>query len=178
MLLAFSIIIIITGSILLIIGIIYGIQWNTSFQQLIMRENTILNNIVIDPSKSISASVYVSDQNRLLTLVIDPDNNSMGVLKEKIIDPNQSVISEKSFSEDFIYSIKPTTEGTYTVIISNDLTRPVTVSVLFGYFPADSIVGSKSLFELTTETLSIIFGLILIISGIIIRVAFMIKKSA
>ena len=58
------------------------------------------------------------------------------------------------------------------------VTRPVTVSVLFGYFPANNIINSKSLFELTTETILIIFGLILIISGVMIRVAFMVKKAS
>ncbi len=98
--------------------------------------------------------------------------------KEKLIDPNQTIINETSFSEDFTYSIKPKTEGTYIAIISNMVTRPVTVSVLFGYFPANNIINSKSLFELTTETILIIFGLILIISGVMIRVAFMVKKAS
>lgn len=177
MLLKLSVIIIAIGIILLIIRIIYGLRWNISFQNSVVKGNTILHNKIVNTSKPVNASVYVSNTNPLLTLVIDHDN-SIGVLEEKIIDPNQSIISKENFSQDFIYSIKPKVKGTYTATISNNQSKmPVTVSISFGYFPVKSIIDSESIFLLTVDTISIILGFILIISGVVIRVTVMAKKS-
>jgi hypothetical protein len=133
---------------------------------------------MINTSTSINASVYVSDTVPLLTLVIDRDNSD-GILEEKITDPHQTVLSKKNFSQDFIYSIKPKTEGMYSATVSNNiLKKPVTVSISFGYFDGASVLNSESISQLVKDTISIILGFILIISGLVLRLTFVAKKSS
>ncbi len=135
---------------------------------------------MINSTQSINSSMYVSDPNRLLTLAIEHDN-SMGILEAKMINPYKSIIIKKNFSQDFIYSIKPKFKGTYIAIISNIFTVPVTVNILFGHFPINiqnnNIFDVESLSELTIQTILLILGIILIVSGIVIRIAFMVREA-
>ena len=176
MLLRIGTFIIAIGIILLVTGIIYGIKWSASLQTSLMEENTILPNTIINASTSVNVSAYISNTIPLLTLVIDRDDSD-GVLEEKITDPHRSILSNRNFSQDFIYSLKPKIKGMYIATISNNiLKRPVTTSISFGHFHVPSIAHSESISQLVQDTILIILGFIFIILGLVLRLTFMVKK--
>ena len=98
-------IILIVGVVLLISGIIISAVWAGSFATKFMRENTLLNGVLIRPSDLVNTSFQVTDTSRPVSLAVHVERSSNNTssagqegqisnntLRETIRNPNGSVV--------------------------------------------------------------------------------------
>ena len=168
-----GLIVLISGAVLLLVGIIISAIWAVQFADSFLRDNTIVAQASIDAGRSVDSRIDVNQLDRPVSLAIGIDrsgqiqqqqqpqipssssSSSSNVrLKEVVTDPNGRVVSSNEFGDSFFTSFKPEVAGTYTVTVTNLGTNPVTVSGAFGYMPfnalgekpnTDSMLGSGGL---------------------------------
>lgn len=158
--------------ILIISGILFTTSitlffiWGISFSNLFINNNPTLsaNQISIFPGDSYISKVFVSSTNKLLTLAIESRNNDQVLLSQKIIGPNESIITNSTFKKSFFYVIKPKLIGEYKTIIKNlDAKSNVNVNIFFGNLPFLNENGEIDLGLFT----GFIVGIVLFIGGIV-----------
>jgi hypothetical protein len=136
-------IILISGAVLLVAGIVISAVWAVPFAGSFLRDNTIVAKTSIDPGKSVDirTEVYQLDRPISLAIGIDRTGEQQQVpssppsdirLKEVVTDPNGRVISSNEFGDSLFTSFKPELAGVYSVTLSNLGTRPVSVSGALG----------------------------------------------
>jgi hypothetical protein len=137
-------IILISGAILLIAGIVISAIWGASFANSFMTNNTIVAKTIINAGQSVSAKTDVTQLDRPISLAIGIDRTGQQQassstldtrLREIITDPNGKVVSNNEFGDSFFTSFKPETPGVYTVTVSNLSTTPITIGGTFGHMP-------------------------------------------
>jgi uncharacterized RDD family membrane protein YckC len=177
-----SYIILIVGAVLLISGIIISAVWAGSFATKFMRENTLLNGVLIRQSDLVNTAFQVTDTSRPVSLAIhvernNNNNNTFGTgqeqqipnntLRETVRNPNGLVMTSNEFTKQFFTTFKPDMTGKYTITISNLGNTPVSIGALIGNLP---FVGANN--QVNINFLSgIIAGILLIIAGIIVLIA-------
>ena len=70
-----------------------------------------------------------------VVLRVDRNQSASGdhiSLNEVVKDPAGKILSRNTFSKQFFTTFKPTTQGTYTLIISNLGSSTVKIGALFG----------------------------------------------
>jgi hypothetical protein len=150
-------IVLISGAVLLVAGIIISAVWAVQFAGSFMRDNTFVAQTSIDAGESIDTRIDVRQLDRPVSLAIGIDRAGLQQqpsqiptstpdirLKEEVKDPNGSVVSSSEFGDSFFTTFKPQVTGVHTVTVSNLGTSPVTVSGAFGYMP---FVGSDGNFR-------------------------------
>jgi hypothetical protein len=145
-------IILISGAVLLVAGIIISAIWAVQFAGSFLRDNTIVAQTSVDAGKSVDTRINVDQLDRPVSLAIGIDQTQLQPLpsqqqqipatqssdirlKEEVTDPNGKVVSSNEFSNSFFTSFKPEVTGVHTVTISNLGTGTVSVSGAFGYMP-------------------------------------------
>lgn len=134
-------IILIAGAALLIAGVAVSAVWGMSFAGMFLNENTIVARTTLDAGKSVSAETDVTQVDRPISLAVGIDRQGQPAapadvrLKETVTDPAGNVVSSNEFADSFFTSFNPKTTGTHMVTITNQGTKPVTISGTFGHVP-------------------------------------------
>src|ERR1051325_8277930 len=113
-----------------------------------MRENTLLNGVLIRPADLANTSVHVTDTSRPVSLAIHVErnnNNTPGTgqeqqipnntLRETVRNPNGIVMTSNEFTKQFFTTFKPNMTGKYTITISNLGNTPISIGALVGNLP-------------------------------------------
>lgn len=167
-------IVLISGAVLLVAGIVISAIWAVQFAGSFLRDNTLVAQTSIDAGKSVDTRIDVDQLDRPVSLAIGIDqteqppppqipssSSSSDIrLKEVVIDPNGRVVSSNEFGDSFFTSFKPEVAGVYTVTVSNLGTRPVSISGAFGYMPFIGLDGKPNI-----ESMTGVGGLGMIIAG-------------
>jgi uncharacterized RDD family membrane protein YckC len=175
-----SYIILIVGAVLLISGIIISAVWAGSFATTFMRENTLLNGVLIRPADLVNTTFQVTDTSRPVSLAIHVErntNNTSGTgqeqqipnntLRETVRNPTGLVMTSNEFTKQFFTTFEPNMTGKYTITISNLGNTPVSIGALIGNLP---FVGANN--QVNINFLGgIIAGIFLIVAGIIVLIA-------
>jgi len=175
-----SYIILIVGAVLLISGIIISAVWAESFATTFMRENTLLNGVLIRPADLVNTTFQVTDTSRPVSLAIHVERNTdntsgtgqeqqipNNTLRETVRNPNGIVMTSNEFTKQFFTTFKPDMTGKYTITISNLGNSPISIGALVGNIP---FVGANN--QVNINFLGgIIAGIFLIVAGIIVLIA-------
>ncbi len=178
-------IILIVGGALFIAGIIIAAVWAIPFASTFLRENTLINQVSIEPGRSVQATTDVTDVSRSITVAIHVERPE-GVVRliETVKDSFGTVVSNNEFSVNLFTTFQPQTTGNHILNITNAGAAPVTINAMFGYMPfitaasPPSEVGSQPLPGVDLSRITIIkkngilttIGFFTIIAGIIIVV--------
>ena len=178
-------IILIIGGALFIAGIIIAAVWAIPFASTFLRQNTLINEVSIEPSRSVQATTLVSDVSRPITIAIHVER-PQGVVRliETVKDSSGTVVSNNEFSVNLFTTFQPQNTGTHVLNITNAGAAPVTINAMFGYMPfvtapaSTSDEGSQPLPGVDLNSLSVVItggvlttiGFFTIIAGIVIVV--------
>jgi hypothetical protein len=179
-------IILIIGGALFIAGIIIAAVWAIPFASTFLRENTLINQVSIEPGRSVQATTDVTDVSRSITVAIHVERPE-GVVRliETVKDSFGTVVSNDEFSVNLFTTFQPQKTGNHILNITNAGAAPVTINAMFGYMPfitaaspSTSEVGGQPLPGVDLSSLSVIIaggilttiGFFTIIAGIVIVV--------
>jgi hypothetical protein len=179
-------IILIIGGALFIAGIIIAAAWAIPFASTFLQENTLVNQVSIEPGRSVQATTDVTDVSRPITVAIHVERPE-GVVRliETVKDSSGTVVSNNEFSVNLFTTFQPQETGKHILNITNAGAAPVTINAMFGYMPfitaaspSASEVGSQPLPGVDLSSLSVIIaggilttiGFFTIIAGIVIVV--------
>ena len=186
-------IILISGAVLFVAGIIISAVWAIPFAGSFLRDTTMVAKTSIDPGKSLDTRIEVHQLDRPISLAIGIDRTgeqpqtqvppsapSFDIrLKEVVTDPNGRVISNNEFGDSFFTSFKPDVVGVYIITVSNLGTKPVSVSGAFGYMSfvgqdgkpdINSMMGAAGLGMIITGGALAAVGVVILIVGAIITI--------
>jgi hypothetical protein len=176
-------IILIIGGALFIAGIIIVAVWAVPFASTFLRQNTLINQVSIEPSRSVQATTQVTDVSRPITVAIHVER-PQGVVRliETVKDSSGAVVSNNEFSVNLFTTFQPQSTGNHILNITNAGAAPVTINSMFGYMPfvtaPASDEGSQPLPGVDLSSLSVVItggalttiGFFTIIAGIVIVV--------
>ncbi len=180
-------IILIIGGVLFVAGIVIAAVWAIPFASTFLQENTLINQVSIEPGRSVQATTQVTDVSRPVTVAIHIERPE-GVVRliETVRDPSGTVVSSNEFSANLFTTFQPQNTGNHILNITNAGAAPVTINAMFGYMPfltaADppptSEVGGQPLPGVDLSSLSVIIaggvlttiGFFTVIAGIVIVV--------
>jgi uncharacterized RDD family membrane protein YckC len=170
---------------LLISDIIISAVWAGSFATKFMRENALLNGVLIRPADLANTTFQVTDTSRPVSLAIHVERNTYNTsgigegqerqvqqipnntLRETVRNSNGLIMTSNEFTRQFFTTFKPDMTGKYTITISNLGNTPVSIGVLIGNLP---FVGANN--QVNINFLGgIIAGIFLIVAGIIVLIA-------
>ncbi len=127
------------GAALLVAGLVIALVWGISYASSVYANNTVIANTPIQPGASVSAKKDVNALDKPIYLTVGiggQQQSSIDIhLKQVTTDPSGKIVSTSEFQKVYTTTINPTTTGTYTVMVSNLGTAPVTVAGTFGYIP-------------------------------------------
>jgi hypothetical protein len=179
-------IILIVGGALFVAGIIIAAAWAIPFASTFLQENTLVNQVSIEPGRSVQATTQVTDVSRLVSVAIHIESPE-GVARviETVKDPSGTVVSSDEFSANLFTTFQPQTTGNHILNITNAGTIPITIYATFGYIPfittaspPTSEVGGQPIPAVDLSSLSVVIvggvlttiGFFTIIAGIVIVV--------
>jgi uncharacterized membrane protein len=138
-------IILIIGGALFIAGIVIAAVWAIPFASTFLQENTLINQVSIQPGRSVEATTQVADVSRPVTVAIHIER-SEGVVRliETVRDSSGSVISSNEFSANLFTTFQPQNSGNHILNITNAGSAPVTINAIFGYMPFITAPASTS----------------------------------
>jgi hypothetical protein len=182
-------IILIIGAALLISGIVISALWAGSFASSFLRQGIILSDVTIPQSGSASNRIRVTDISHPIALQVHfESHSSIGSqngqtsnttasnnmsLREVVKDPVGKILSQNTFSKQFFTTFRATTQGTYTLIISNLGSNPVKVGALFGpatFVNENNQININLFGGVIAGIALVIIGIITLIAGIIILI--------
>jgi hypothetical protein len=129
-------IILIIGGALFIAGIIIAAVWAIPFASTFLQNNTLINQVSIQPGRSVEATTQVTDVSRPVTVAIHIER-SEGVVRliETVKDQSGTVVSSNEFSANLFTTFRPQNSGNHILNITNAGSAPVTINAMFGYLP-------------------------------------------
>src|SRR5215213_10472583 len=129
-------IILIIGGALFISGIIIAAVWAIPFATMFLQNNILINQVSIDPGRSVEATTQVTDVSRPLAVAIHIER-AQGVVRmiETVKDQSGIVVSSDEFSANLFTTFQPQNTGSHVLNITNAGARPVTIDATFGYMP-------------------------------------------
>lgn len=185
-------IILIIGAALLIAGIVISMIWAGSFANSFLRQGMILNDVALAPSASGKNTIRVTDIAHPIALQIhfeSQDSNSNSSQNEKtsnntpvgrhvslnevVNDPADKILSNSTFSRQFFTTLRPTAQGTYTLIISNLGSDAIKVGALFGpatFLNEENQINFDILGGVIAGLSAAVLGILALIAGIIVVV--------
>nr|MDQ3970007.1 hypothetical protein [Thermoproteota archaeon] len=130
-------IILIIGGALFIAGIVIAAVWAIPFASTFLQENTLINQVSIQPGRSVEATTQVTDVSRPVTVAIHIERSEGVVVRliEAVNDPSGSVISSNEFSSNLFTTFRPQNTGNHILNLTNAGSAPVTINAMFGYLP-------------------------------------------
>ncbi len=129
-------IILIIGGALFIAGIIIAAVWAIPFASTFLQNNTLINQVSIEPSRSVEATTQVADVSRPVTVAIHIERSEEVVsLIETVKDQSGNVVSSNEFSANLFTTFRPQNTGNHILNITNAGSAPVTINAMFGYLP-------------------------------------------
>jgi hypothetical protein len=177
-----ELILISAGVVLLIIGIVLVLQWNRSFDNILLHDDIMLENISLNGSKSIKTTdLAISNTYRSLLLAIK--SSSLKVpLTAKVKSLSGTVVKQYSFMGELVDQPKMKSKGKYNVLVSNLASEPVKISLLFGYPYGDSLYDKDKfsitgLQENTMGAYLIIAGVVSLISALVVRMIYLVLRG-
>jgi uncharacterized membrane protein len=177
-------IILIIGGVLFIAGIIVAAVWAIPFASTFLQNNTLINQVSIEPGRSVQATNQITDVSRPVTVAIHIERPEGVVrLMETVRDPTGTVVSNNEFSANLFTTFQPQNTGNHILNITNAEATPVTINAMFGYIPfitsaAPTGAGGQPLPGVDLSSLSVVItggvlttiGFFTIIAGIVILV--------
>jgi len=185
-------IILIIGAALLIAGIVISMIWAGSFANSFLRQGMILNDVALAPSASGKNTIRVTDIAHPIALQVhfeSQDSNSNSSQNEKtsnntpvgrhvslnevVKDPADKILSNTTFSRQFFTTLRPTAQGTYTLIISNLGSDTIKVGALFGpatFLNQENQINFDILGGVITGLSAAVLGILALIAGIIVLI--------
>ena len=164
----------IIGGVLFIAGIIIAAVWAIPFASTFLQENTLINQVSIEPGRSVEATTQVTDISRPVTVAIHierpgergaaegdgqqqqqqlqqqvPQEQGVARLIETVQDPSGTVVSSNEFSANLFTTFQPQNTGNHILNITNAGARPVTIDATFGYMPFITAASPPTLEEET-----------------------------
>jgi uncharacterized membrane protein len=138
-------IILIIGGALFIAGIIIAAVWAIPFASTFLQNNTLINQVSIQPGRSVEATTQVADVSRSITVAIHIER-SEGVVRliETVKDQSGNVVSSNEFSANLFTTFQPQNTGNHILNITNAGAAPVTINAMFGYLPFITAPASTS----------------------------------
>jgi hypothetical protein len=129
-------IILIIGGALFIAGIIIAAVWAIPFASTFLQNNTLINQVSIQPGRSVEATTQVTDVSRPVTVAIHIER-SEGVVRliETVKDQSGNVVSSNEFSANLFTTFRPQNSGNHILNLTNAGSAPVTINAMFGYLP-------------------------------------------
>jgi hypothetical protein len=151
-------IVLIIGGVLFVAGIIIAALWAIPFASTFMQENTLINQVSVEPGRSVQATTPVTDVSRPVTVAIHIQRPGEGGaaeggsgqqqqlqqqqveqgqmrLIETVKDPSGGIVSSNEFSSDLFTTFQPQNTGNHILNITNAGSRPVTIDATFGHMP-------------------------------------------
>jgi uncharacterized membrane protein len=178
-------IILIIGGVLFVAGIIIAAVWAIPFASTFLQENTLINQVSIEPGRSVEATTQVADISRPIAVAIHIERPE-GVVRliETVQDPSGTIVSSNEFSANLFTTFQPQNTGNHILNITNAGARAVTIDATFGYMPfitapaSTSEEGGQPLPGVDLSSLSVVItggvltaiGFFTIIAGIVIVV--------
>jgi hypothetical protein len=178
-------IVLITGGVLFVAGIIIVAVWAIPFASTFLQGNTLINQVSIEPGRLIQATREVTDPSRPVTVAIHVQT-PQGVVRliETVKDPSGIIVSNNEFSANLFTTFQPQNTGDHILNITNAGGAPVTIDAMFGYIPfitaasTPSEQGGQPLPGVDLSSLSLVIvggvlttiGFFTIIAGIVIVV--------
>lgn len=175
----------IIGGVLFVAGIIIAAVWAIPFASTFLQNNTLINQVSIEPSRSVEATTQVTDVSRPISVAIHIERLE-GVVRliEIVKDPSGTVVSNNEFSSNLFTTFQPQTTGNHVLNITNAGAGPVAIDATFGYMPfimapaSNSGEGGQPVPGVDLSSLSVIItggvltaiGFFTIIAGIVIVV--------
>lgn len=185
-------IILIIGAALLIAGIVVSMIWAGSFANSFLRQGMILNDVALAPSASGKNTIRVTDIAHPIALQVhfeSQDSNSNSSQNEKtsnntpvgrhvslnevVKDPADKILSNTTFSRQFFTTLRPTAQGTYTLIISNLGSDTIKVGALFGpatFLNEENQINFDILGGVIAGLSAAVLGILALIAGIIVLI--------
>jgi hypothetical protein len=129
-------IVLIIGGVLFVAGIIIAAVWAIPFASTFLQENTLINQVSIEPGKSVEATTQITDVSRPITIAIHIERPE-GVVRliESVKDQSGTAVSSNEFSANLFTTFQPQNTGSHILNITNAGARPVTIDATFGYMP-------------------------------------------
>jgi uncharacterized membrane protein len=178
-------IVLIIGGVLFIAGIIIAAIWAIPFASTFLQNNTLINQVSIEPGRSVEATTQVTDVSRPISVAIHIERLE-GVVRliETVKDPSGTVVSNNEFSANLFTTFQPQNTGNHVLNITNAGAGSVAIDATFGYMPfimapaSNSHLGGQPLPGVDLSSLSVIItggvltaiGFFTIIAGIVIVV--------
>lgn len=178
-------VVLIIGGGLFIAGIIIVAVWAVPFASTFLRQNTLINQVSIEPSRSVQATTQVTDVSKPITVAIHVER-PQGVVRliETVKDSSGAIVSNNEFSVNLFTTFQPQNTGNHMLNITNAGAAPITINAMFGYMPfvtapaSTSDEGSQPLPGVDLSSLSVVItggvlttiGFFTIIAGIVIVV--------
>jgi len=175
----------IIGGVLFVAGIIMAAIWAIPFASTFLQNNTLINQVSIEPGRSVEATTQVTDVSRPIAVAIHIERLE-GVVRliETVKDPSGTVVSNNEFSANLFTTFQPQTTGNHVLNITNAGAGSVAIDATFGYMPfitapaSNSGEGGQPLPGVDLSSLSVIItggvltaiGFFTIIAGIVIVV--------
>jgi uncharacterized membrane protein len=127
-------IVLIIGGVLFVAGIIIAAVWAIPFASTFLQENTLINQVSIEPGKSVEATTQITDVSRPITIAIHIERPE-GVVRliESVKDQSGTAVSSNEFSANLFTTFQPQNTGSHILNITNAGARPVTIDATFGY---------------------------------------------
>ena len=183
-------IILIIGAALLIAGIVISVLWAGSLANSFLRQGMILNDVALAPSASGRNTIRVTDIAHPIALQVhfesqhsnsnssqnEQTSNAAGRhvnLNEVVKDPAGKILSNSTFSRQFFTTLKPTAQGTYTLIISNIGSDTVKVGALFGpatFLNENNQINFNIFSGVVAGLSAAVVGILALIAGIIVLI--------
>lgn len=185
-------IILIIGAALLIAGIIISMIWAGSFANSFLRQGMILNDVALAPSASGRNTIRVTDIAHPIALRVhfesqgsnsnssqnEKTSNTTPIsrqvrLNEVVKDPADKILSNTTFSRQFFTTLRPTAQGTYTLIISNLGSDTIKVGALFGpatFLNEENQINFDILGGVIGGLSAAVLGILALIAGIIVLI--------
>jgi hypothetical protein len=138
-------IILIIGGVLFVAGIIIAAVWAIPFASTFLQNNTLINQVSIEPGRSVEATTQVTDVSRPIAVAIHIERPE-GVVRliETVKDPSGTVVSNNEFSANLFTTFQPQNTGNHILNITNAGAGTVTIDATFGYMPFITAPASTS----------------------------------
>src|SRR5918992_4944357 len=175
------------GGALFIAGLIIAAVWAIPFASTFLQNNTLINQVSIEPGNSVEATTQVTDVSKPIAVAIHIERPE-GVVRliETVKDPSGTVVSNNEFSANLFTTFQPQNTGSHILNITNAGARAVIIDATFGYMPfitapaspASDEEGGQQLPGVDLSSLSIVItggvlaaiGFFTIVAGIVIVV--------
>ena len=148
-------IILIIGGVLFVAGIIIAAVWAIPFASTFLQNNTLINQVSIEPGKSVEATTQVTDISRPIAVAIhverpgergtaEEDGQQQQVPQleqgpmrviETVKDSSGTIVSNNEFSANLFTTFQPQNTGNHILNVTNGGAGPVTIDATFGYMP-------------------------------------------